>query len=63
MSSGMPVPRVLMDGFIYFLQVGSTEFTNVLFTATGAVLPEKRGKEPKGVSQVLGLEFLDLSEQ
>ncbi len=24
-----------MDGFIYFLQVGSTEFTNLLFMATG----------------------------
>ena len=44
MSSGIPVPGVPVDGFLYFLQVGSTEFTNVLLTATGAVLPEKRGK-------------------
>ena len=44
MSSGIPVPGVRMDGSIYFLQVGSTEFTNLLFTATDAVLPEKRGK-------------------
>ena len=31
----IPIPSTLMDGFIYFLQVGSTEFTNVLFMATG----------------------------
>jgi|GEM_PF-5306995 hypothetical protein len=49
MSSGIPVPGVRMDGSIYFLQVGSTEFTNLLFTATDAVLPEKRGKGPRGV--------------
>jgi exosortase len=29
------IPIPLMDGFIYFLQVGSTEFTNLLFTASG----------------------------
>jgi exosortase len=31
----IPIPSSLMDGFIYFLQVGSTEFTNLLFVATG----------------------------
>jgi len=31
----IPVPSALMDRFIYFLQVGSTEFTNLLFMATG----------------------------
>ena len=31
----IPVPSTLMDSIIYFLQVGSTEFTNVLFMATG----------------------------
>jgi len=31
----IPIPSALMDGFIYILQVGSTEFTNLLFTATG----------------------------
>ena len=31
----IPIPGELMDGFIYFLQVGSTEFTNLLFTASG----------------------------
>ena len=31
----IPIPSALMDGFIYFLQVGSTEFTNLLFMATG----------------------------
>lgn len=31
----IPIPSALMDGFIYFLKVGSTEFTNVLFMATG----------------------------
>ena len=31
----IPIPSTLMDGIIYFLQVGSTEFTNVLFMATG----------------------------
>jgi hypothetical protein len=35
-----------MDGFIYFLQVGSTEFTNVLFMAT--VLYFLRKSEGKG---------------
>ena len=31
----VPIPSALMDGFIYFLQVGSTEFTNLLFMASG----------------------------
>ena len=31
----IPIPSTLMDGFIYVLQVGSTEFTNLLFMATG----------------------------
>ena len=31
----IPIPSALMDGFIYFLQVGSTEFTNLLFMASG----------------------------
>jgi exosortase len=31
----IPIPSALMDGFIYFLQVGSTEFTNLLFMVTG----------------------------
>ncbi len=31
----IPIPSALMDGFIYFLQVGSTEFTNLLFKVTG----------------------------
>jgi exosortase len=31
----VPIPSALMNGFISFLQVGSTEFTNLLFMATG----------------------------
>ena len=31
----IPIPSALMDGFIYVLQVGSTEFVNLLFMATG----------------------------
>lgn len=31
----IPIPSSLMDGIIYLLQLGSTEFTNVLFMATG----------------------------
>jgi exosortase len=31
----IPIPSALMDGFIYFLQVGSTEFSNLLFMASG----------------------------
>ncbi|MFH1083016.1 MAG: exosortase/archaeosortase family protein [Pseudomonadota bacterium] len=31
----IPIPSSLMDGIIYFLQVGSTEFTNILLTVTG----------------------------
>lgn len=31
----IPIPSSLMDGFIYLLQVGSTEFTHLLFTASG----------------------------
>ena len=31
----IPIPSALMGGFIYFLQVGSTEFTNLLFMASG----------------------------
>jgi exosortase len=31
----IPLPSALMDGIIYALQVGSTEFTNVLLLATG----------------------------
>ncbi|MFH0801789.1 MAG: exosortase/archaeosortase family protein [bacterium] len=31
----IPIPSALMDGFISLLQVGSTEFTNLLFMATG----------------------------
>jgi exosortase len=31
----IPIPSALMDGFIYFLQVGSTEFTNLLFMVSG----------------------------
>jgi exosortase len=30
----IPIPSALMEGIIYILQVGSTEFTNVLFMAT-----------------------------
>jgi exosortase len=31
----IPIPNTLMDGIVYFLQVGSTEFTHLLFLATG----------------------------
>jgi exosortase len=31
----IPIPRLMMDGMIYLLQVGSTEFANLLFTASG----------------------------
>jgi exosortase len=31
----IPIPSALMDGFIYVLQVGSTEFSNLLFMASG----------------------------
>ena len=31
----IPIPSALMDGIVYFLQVGSTEFTHMLFLATG----------------------------
>lgn len=31
----IPVPTVIMDRIIYFLQVGSTEFTNLLFLVSG----------------------------
>jgi exosortase len=31
----IPIPSLLMDGFIYTLQVGSTEFSNLLFMASG----------------------------
>jgi len=31
----IPIPSALMNGFITFLQAGSTEFTNLLFMATG----------------------------
>jgi exosortase len=31
----IPMPSSLMENLIYFLQVGSTEFTNLLFMATG----------------------------
>lgn len=31
----VPIPTALMDRIIYFLQVGSTEFTNLLFMASG----------------------------
>lgn len=31
----IPMPTVLMEGMITFLQVGSTEFTNLLFAASG----------------------------
>jgi exosortase len=31
----IPIPSALMDSIIRFLQVGSTEFTNLLFMATG----------------------------
>ena len=31
----IPIPTSLMNGIIYFLQVGSTEVTNILFTVTG----------------------------
>jgi exosortase len=31
----IPLPSFLMNGFISFLQVGSTEFANLLFTASG----------------------------
>jgi exosortase len=31
----IPIPSALMDGIIYFLQVGSTELTHLLFLATG----------------------------
>ncbi len=32
----IPLPTAVMDHFITFLQVGSTEFTNLLFMASGA---------------------------
>ena len=32
----VPIPTALMDNIIYFLQVGSTELTNLLFMASGA---------------------------
>jgi exosortase len=32
----VPIPTALMDSIIYFLQVGSTELTNLLFMASGA---------------------------
>jgi len=31
----VPIPTAIMDNIIYFLQVGSTEFTNLLFMASG----------------------------
>jgi exosortase len=31
----IPIPSLLMDSFIYLLQVGSTEFTNLLLMASG----------------------------
>jgi exosortase len=31
----VPIPTALMDNIIYFLQVGSTEFTNLLFLFSG----------------------------
>lgn len=31
----IPAPTVIMNGMIHVLQVGSTEFTNLLFTASG----------------------------
>ena len=31
----IPIPTAAMDGIIYLLQVGSTEFTNLLFTISG----------------------------
>ena len=31
----VPIPSALMDNIIHFLQVGSTEFTNLLFLASG----------------------------
>jgi exosortase len=31
----IPIPSMLMDSMVYFLQVGSTEFTNILFLASG----------------------------
>jgi exosortase len=31
----IPIPSYLMEQLIYFLQVGSTEFTNILLTLTG----------------------------
>lgn len=31
----VPIPTALMDNIIYFLQVGSAEFTNLLFLASG----------------------------
>jgi exosortase len=31
----IPIPSALMERIIYFLQVGSTEFTNLLFMASG----------------------------
>lgn len=31
----VPIPTALMDHIIYFLRVGSTEFTNLLFLASG----------------------------
>jgi len=31
----VPIPTALMDNIIYFLQVGSTELTNLLFLASG----------------------------
>ena len=31
----VPIPTALMDNIIYYLQVGSTEFTNLLFMASG----------------------------
>jgi len=32
----VPIPTALMDNIIYFLQVGSTELTNLLFLVSGA---------------------------
>jgi len=31
----IPIPSSIMDGIIHFLQVGSTEFTNILLTISG----------------------------
>jgi hypothetical protein len=41
-----------MDGFIYFLQMGSTEFTNLLFMAT--VLYFLRKSEGQGEREESG---------